>query len=342
MKHTVTLASALLLGWVGGCSDQQTALQEHRLLAMGTWVDVIWEGPERIDGQYPQAIVEAELRFYERQYYPWADGELAALNTALAAGSSFRLSTELERLLRMGQQFHQQSGGNFDPGIGTLVDAWGFGDNPVVTVSGDSPSAASINNLSIVDGVASSTETHLMVDLGGYAKGDAMDKSLALLRALGLDNIMVNAGGDLRVSGERAGRPWRVRVLDPRQSRAILGNLWLSSGEAAFTSGDYERSGTHDGQRIHHLIDPRTGSPALHTRAITVIADNGMLADAAATAIFIAGPDRWPAVAAGLGVQKVLRVSSDGGIQITTAMEERFIPVDGVIPTVIMLPGTEG
>jgi len=338
-----TLASVVLLGWVGGCSEPRAELQEHRLLAMGTWVDVVWEGPEIVNGQYPQTIVEAELRVYERQYYPWADGELAALNAALATGQSFPLSTELERLLALGQQFHRQSGGNFDPGVGGLVDAWGFGDNPNPTAQrGSPPVTASINSLLLSNGAASSTDANLVVDLGGYAKGDAVDKSLALLAGLGLDNMMVNAGGDLRVIGQKAGAPWRVGVLDPRDTEAILGSLWLTSGEAAFTSGDYARSAIVDGLRTHHLIDPTTALPALHTQAVTVIADSGVLADAAATAIFVAGPSRWLQVAQQLGINKVLRVSSRGEVQITVSMAERFTPVADISPDVIMRQGTEG
>jgi thiamine biosynthesis lipoprotein len=340
MKSMATLASVVLLAWVGGCSDPRADLQEHRLLAMGTWVDVVWEGPETINGQYPQTVVEAELRVYEQQYYPWADGELAALNAALATGQSFQPSPEMERLLALGQQYYRQSGGSFDPGIGGLVDAWGFGDDPNPSQQHrPPPAAASIQSLKLSNGTATSTDTNLVVDLGGYAKGDAVDKSLELLAQLGLENMMVNAGGDLRVIGQRAGAPWRVGVLNPRDTQAVLGSLWLISGEAAFTSGDYVRAATRDGVRTHHLIDPTTAAPALHTQAITVIADNGTLADAGATAIFVAGPNRWLQVADDLGIDKVLRISNHGEVQITVAMAERFTPVAGVSPDVIMRHG---
>ena len=342
MRATAALAAAALVGWIGGCGEPRETFQGHRLLAMGTWVDVAWEGPATVNGQRPEILLEALLRDYEREFYPWADGELAALNTAIANRQPFALSTQLERLLASGVQFHRLSNGSFDPGVGRLVDAWGFGSDTSAAwiPDGMSPSP-SIASLNIADGYASSADANLVLDLGGYAKGDAVDLCLAALNDLGLGNAIVNAGGDLRVSGERQGRRWQVGIVDPNNPKAIIGSIWLEPGEAAFTSGDYVRSQIRGGQLIHHLIDPSNGTPALHTRAVTVIADNGMLADAGATAIFVAGPDDWAQVAQSMGIDKVLRIARHGDVELTAAMERRFTQTAKPNAPGILIPGTE-
>ncbi|MEE8308506.1 MAG: FAD:protein FMN transferase [Gammaproteobacteria bacterium] len=337
MRLIVSVVSVALLGLSGACTTAPEEFHSHRLVSMGTWVEVAWEGPAKLDEQYPHHAVEAELRVFERQFYPWADGELAALNAAIARGEGFNLSVELERLLVMGMQFHQHSDGNFDPGVGALVAAWGFGADPeqqTGQIDGLRP-AASIRWLNIDDHVATSSNPGLILDLGGYAKGYAVDRSLELLTRLGVRNAMVNAGGDLRVIGARQGAPWRVGIQHPREPGTIVGSVWLLPGEGAFTSGDYERAKTGNGVRTHHLIDPHNGAPASHTQSVTVIANNGMLADASATAIFVAGPEDWQTVADSMGINKVLRITGAGDLQLTAAMAKRFETVAD-LQTVIM------
>ena len=133
----------------------------------------------------------------------------------------------------------------------------------------------------------------------------------------------MNAGGDLRVLGSRRGKPWRVGIQAPRAA-GLIGVVELEPGEAAFTSGDYERYYEYEHRRLHHILDPATGYPADHTQAVTVIATTGLAADAAATALLVAGPDRWRGVARALGIELVLRVDASGELQATPAMRERL------------------
>jgi thiamine biosynthesis lipoprotein len=100
---------------------------------------------------------------------------------------------------------------------------------------------------------------------------------------------------------------------------------WLELGdESVSTSGDYERFAIVSGKRIHHLLDPHTGRPAEHTIAVTVIAKDATLADAASTAVFIAGPERWRQVAHALGVGQVLRIDASGQVQVTAQLHARL------------------
>jgi thiamine biosynthesis lipoprotein len=104
----------------------------------------------------------------------------------------------------------------------------------------------------------------------------------------------------------------------------MIARVDLGTDESVSTSGDYERTAMLNGKRAHHLLDPRTGEPALHTMSVTVIARDATLADAASTAVFIAGPDRWLQVAKALQVTGVVRIDATGRLQATRSLQPRL------------------
>jgi thiamine biosynthesis lipoprotein len=280
-----------------------------------------------------QAVKDArtELQRIGREWYPWArEGELVRLNAALGAGQSITVSPELAQLLKRSQEYFRLSDGAFDPAIGGLVRLWGFNsaDNTTHVLPTQKqldlwkkshPTLADIQ----VDGSNVQSARHdVTLDFGAIGKGYAVDRAVELLQARGIQHAMVNAGGNLRALGNNETRAWRVAIRDPRAVRALA---WLElNNESVSTSGDYERFFLVGGQRVHHLLDPRTCSPAVHTIAVTVIANDATLADAASTALFVAGPDRWQSVARAMGVDQVLRVAADGHIQVTRKLQSRL------------------
>lgn len=332
LRAAVVCAAALL---AASCT-QRSGLVEQRIFAMGTWVDVVFEAPDRETAEAALADVEATLRRFETDYYAWADGELAALNAALRSGRGIEVSADLARLLVEARELAAASGGAFDPGVGGLVELWGFHRAEAGRSTPPEPAAiearlrrdSGIGAL-VVDGRHVKPESgSATLDLGGIAKGEAVDRVIERLRRHGVSNALVNAGGDLRVIGARDGRAWRVAVQDP--GGGVLGVIELADGEAAFTSGDYERYfDTEQGRRMHHIIDPRTGYPASGTRAVTVVADDAVHADAAATALFVAGA-RWRETARAMAVNAVLRVDADGSVAVSQAMRNRISMRDGV------------
>jgi thiamine biosynthesis lipoprotein len=287
--------------------------------------------PSAADTDSALAEVEALLRTFERDYYAWADGELASINAALAAGEAIDTDVRMAALLGRARSIAAASGYVFEPAVGALVELWGFhSDAGEVTeppaadaVAAWIEAAPSIAAVAIDGGQVSGGGVGLKLDLGGIAKGYAVDLILEVLRNHGIENALVNAGGDLRVLGSRRGTAWRIGIRSPR-SPDVLGVIELADGESAFTSGDYERYYERSGRRLHHILDPTTGYPAEHTQAITVLATDGTLADAAATALFVAGPDRWRDVAQALGVVAALRVDASGEFQLTDAMRDRL------------------
>lgn len=135
------------------------------------------------------------------------------------------------------------------------------------------------------------------IDLGGIAKGFAVDQAARVLTRLGYHDFLIDGGGDLLVNGRALNEsPWSVAIQHPRSDRA-WGRAWIPPGWSVVTSGDYERYFIADRQRYHHIIDLRTGYPAQGNVAVTVFARSALLADAYATALFVLGPREGLAVA---------------------------------------------
>jgi len=151
------------------------------------------------------------------------------------------------------------------------------------------------------------------IDLGGIAKGYAVDRSIELLRELGIEHAMVNAGGDTRLLGDRRGKPWIVGVRDPRNEGRMVTRLPLEN-EAISTSGDYERYFEEDGVRYHHILVPGTGDVARAVRSATIIGPDATLTDGLSTTVFVLGVERGMQLVSRLpGVEAVI-VDRDGRI----------------------------
>ena len=157
----------------------------------------------------------------------------------------------------------------------------------------------------------------------GIAKGMAVDRVISYLKQTGIHNAIVNAGGDLKAIGQHGSRAWSVGIRHPRQKGLIAG-LEVHDNESVFTSGDYERKFKHNGKSYHHILDPRTGYPATKTQSVTVIHSDAGLADAAATALFIAGPEQWQEIARNMGIKYVMLIDQQGRAHMTKAMSKRL------------------
>jgi thiamine biosynthesis lipoprotein len=159
--------------------------------------------------------------------------------------------------------------------------------------------------------------------------------AVALLEQHGIDNLIVNAGGDLCVRGRHGERPWHIGIRAP-DGNGVLATLDVEGARCVFTSGDYERYFEFEGKRYAHILDPRSGYPADATRSVTVVAGDAALADAAATALFVAGPAEWKDIARSMGVYDVLLVDKTGNTYLTRDLESavHFEQVPGVVERV--------
>jgi len=302
----------------------------YRFTAMGTLVEVtIFDHPP-LEAEAAAQDVEALFLDLQHRWDPWNEGPLGRLNQALAAGESVQLDPGLAAIIDRSNDIARASGGAFDPAVGSLVKLWGFDD--AANIPDRPPSSMTIRTAleavrplpGIWDPSTATVATApgVAIDLGGFAKGEAVDQAISLLRQRGVGNAIVNAGGDLRAIGRRGDRPWRIGVREPRLE-GVLAAIEVSGDQSVFTSGDYERFFEFEGRRYHHILDPRTGYPSQGLVSVTVLADNAATADAACTALMVSGPEKWPGVAAGLGLDKVMVVEDSGVIQVTPAMHER-------------------
>jgi thiamine biosynthesis lipoprotein len=165
-------------------------------------------------------------------------------------------------------------------------------------------------------------------DVGGIAKGFAVDRAAAKLRSLGFESAIINAGGDLALLGKRPdGKPWRIAIRHPRRSSDFLGYLDLEDVSVA-TSVDYEQYFIHDGKRYHHILDPATGMPGRRSNSVTVVAQGSCLSDALATGLFLMGPRSGMEAVRSCGrVEAVFAFAEGDSIALSSGLADRFTEV---------------
>jgi thiamine biosynthesis lipoprotein len=160
----------------------------------------------------------------------------------------------------------------------------------------------------------------MRIDLGGIAKGWAVDRGIEILRRAGIQHAMVNAGGDTALLGDRLGKPWVVGIRDPRKAGAVVARIPLQD-EAISTSGDYERYFEENGQRYHHIIEPGTGKSPDAVRSVTVIGANATRTDGLTKTVFILGVERGMAFIRKLGDVEAVIVDKDGQVFYSAGLE---------------------
>jgi len=234
----------------------------------GTLVEITIQGEPQDRARQAAAQVLGEFDALHRRLHAWEAGELETLNSAFARGPDpVDVAPDLSALLRDAAVWSRRSDGLFNPAIGNLVRLWGFhADEYTPRLPSETEvkrlvdAAPAMQDLVIEAGRIASRNPAVRLDLGGYAKGYALDRAAAILRQAGVRNALVNIGGNIIALGRKGDRPWRVGIQHPRRGGA-LATLDLHDGEAIGTSGDYQRFFEVDGRRYCHLIDPRSGQP---------------------------------------------------------------------------------
>lgn len=331
MKAVRYSLGLVLLSVLAACSPPP--LHQQQAYVFGTLVEVSIYGAPAPQAKQAAAAVLARFDELHRTLHAWQPSDLSRLNAALAQGERTTVTPELAAMLRDAQTRSIQSNDLFNPAIGGLIALWGFhSDAPQARV----PDAAAITewidkrprmaDLVIENDTVSSTNPAVQLDLGGYAKGRALDDAAAILKAHAIDNALVNIGGNVIALGVHGDRPWRVGIQHPRQP-GTLATLALRDGEAIGTSGDYQRYFEVGGRRYSHLIDPRSGQPAAGMQSVMVLVTGkqaGTRSDALSKPLFIDGAARLAEHASRLGVAHYLAVDSAGQIHASPAMKARL------------------
>lgn len=333
------LRQAAFLAFLSGLAALLSAcgpapIYREQAYVFGTLVEISIQGEPQAKARQAAARVLSEFDRLHRRLHAWQPGELETLNAAFARGpEAVPVADDLAAMLRDAAVWSRRSDGLFNPAIGNLVRLWGFHAEEFAArlpaeaeVARWVAAAPRMDDLILTAGEAASRNPAVRLDLGGYAKGHALDRAAAILRQAGVRNALVNIGGNIIALGRKGDRPWRVGIQHPRRGGA-LATLDLHDGEAIGTSGDYQRFFEVAGRRYCHLIDPRNGRPAQGVQAVTVIARGpqaGVASDVASKPLFIAGPDGWRAMAERLGVVEALLIDADGRVALTEAMAARL------------------
>ncbi|MGE5320349.1 MAG: FAD:protein FMN transferase [Hyphomicrobiaceae bacterium] len=331
MKHLRYSLWLLLLLALAACSPPPLVQQQSYVF--GTLVEISVYGAPEAQAQQATAAVLARFDQLHRQLHAWQPSELSRLNAALAQGKRTPVTPELAAMLRDAQTLSADSNDLFNPAIGGLIALWGFhADAPL----GKVPDAGAIarwvkaaprmRDLHIEGNTVWSDSPAVQLDLGGYAKGYALDEAVRILKSRGIHDALVNIGGNVIALGQHGDRPWRVGIQHPRKP-GTLATLDLHDGEAIGTSGDYQRYFEAGGRRYCHLIDPRTGWPASNMQSVTILVSGkhaGTRSDALSKPLFIDGAARLADHAAQLGVVDYLAVDAAGDSHISPALAARL------------------
>ncbi|NOX42936.1 MAG: FAD:protein FMN transferase [Gammaproteobacteria bacterium] len=355
----------LFLGSCGGSSD---VLYKEQLFVFGTIVEIsIWGQHQK--SKQAAAVIAEDFRLMHRILDPWKGGSLARMNEIFPSNIAFSVSPAVLPLILKAKELSAQSNGLFNPAIGKLIKLWSFDDPNLGLKLGSElgsklgskleskldshsdkrvpPDAKLISDLVsqnptmnnvLINGISiRSDHSELALDFGAIAKGYAVDMAIYSLQDAGIKNAIINAGGDLRAIGKHGDRNWLVGVRHPREND-VIASIEIDKDESVFTSGDYERFFEHGGKRYHHIIDPRTGYPAEDVVSVTVIHSNATIADAAATALFIAGPKQWYSIAKSMGVKWVMLIDKKLNVYMNPAMAKRLKFEPKKIPNIILSP----
>ncbi len=320
-----------------GC-EQPVRQYNYSIFTFGTLIDITLYDVEKSQAERAFEQLQDDFDRYHQHWSPWTNGDLAQLNKQLKkisdtpdGSTSLPLPEHLIPLIKLSIELSEQSEHFYNPTIGQLINLWQFhkyqdqniqppADDQIQRLIKSNPKMSDL----LLDDKNKLTNTNPAVSLnfGAFAKGYAIELEMKRLQKLNIHNAVINAGGDLSVIGKHGDRLWNIGIRHPREN-SILASIEVKHNESIFTSGDYERFYLHKGKRFHHILDPATGYPTIDAQSVTVLHQNAGRADAAATAIAVAGSKNWQRIAKNMGIHHVMLVDSKGNIHLTPAMQER-------------------
>ena len=334
MRFFLILIFALLFT---SCAPKEP-IYNTQSYVFGTLVDISIYGETEEKSKTAADEIIRIFQALHNRLHAWQPSEITCLNQAFAQGKTIAIQPDVAAMLTDATKLSVQSNGAFNPAIGGLISAWGFQKDEFKPVKIDAENIKNLvqtqpkmTDIVLENGMASSKNTAVQLDLGGYAKGYALDVALSYLRKQGVKNALINIGGNIIALGAHGDKPWRVGVQHPRQPNAIA-TLDLPSGWAIGTSGDYQRYFELNGKRYCHIIDPAAGFPVQGVQAVTVLIppqiNAGVLSDVASKPIFIAPTNQRAKAAKLMGVENFLVIESENNIQISPSLAKRITWLD--------------
>ncbi|MCU7916034.1 MAG: FAD:protein FMN transferase [Candidatus Thiodiazotropha sp. (ex Gloverina cf. vestifex)] len=282
---TLLVALLLPLSSQGAWFGQQAAI-------MGTRIGVeVWHEDEQTANRAIESVLE-EFHRLDQALSPYIETSELYLVNDRASYQPVPISKEFYGLLETSQTYSQLTDGAFDITFASAGHQYDYRKEIKPTDEALDQTRPLINYRHLtLDPDSQSVhfkQTGVRIDLGGIAKGYAVDRGIQLPEQLRIENALISTGGDSRMLGDHRGRPWHIGVQAPRDEKALAAVLPLS-GTAISTSGDYERYFEADGVRYHHILSPKTGRSAGELRSVTIIGPNATRTDALSTSVFVLG-----------------------------------------------------
>ena len=269
--------------WVG-------AAEPH----MGTEVSVyLWHDDPDTARRAVAAVFDEVARLDQMMSTYIVDSRISEINRD-AAGRPVNAGPELYRLIERSLDISVLTRGAFDITYDSVGQHYDFRERQrpdEATIAGE----LQLIDYRLVEVIGEDQSIRFLregvrINLGGIAKGYAVERGIEIVRRFGVSNARVTAGGDTRLLGDRRGMPWMIGVQDPRDDEEVAVTIPLDD-EAISTSGDYERFFDEGGERFHHIIRPSTGTPAGEMRSVTIIGPDAVITDALSTSVFVMGVD---------------------------------------------------
>jgi thiamine biosynthesis lipoprotein len=292
MMRRILLAVTLLLAFDGAAHAEWYAREEA---IMGTRIAAeLWQDDPAAAERALDAVIAEMHRIDALMSVYKEDSQVSRVNRDAAAGP-VKVDPELAALVARALEFSEMSDGAFDITYASVGYLYDYRAHKHPTEAQIQAALPGINWRHVIVDLPASTirfaRKGVRIDLGGIAKGYAVDTSIAILQKLGITHATVTAGGDSRIIGDRDGRPWIVGIRHPDDRNRVIARIPLEDA-AISTSGDYERYFDEKGVRYHHIIDPKTGKSPHGIRSVTVIAPTSTFAEGLTKSVFIMGPER--------------------------------------------------
>ena len=234
------------------------------------------------------------------------------------------IDSEIYNLIILCDSITKLSNGSFDVSLDNLTKVWGFyTDDPQLPTKSEIDSAllnSGWQKITLLGDNKIIKKNNVGLNFGAIAKGYAVDKAINVLKKLGINEALINAGGEISVIGNN----WIVGIQHPRETNSIIKKIKLD-GFTVATSGDYEQYFAVDGKRYHHILDPRTGYPSTGLRSVTIINKENTITDALATAVFVMGKENGLKLIETLDGTEAMLIDSEGKIFYSSGFEKFLV-----------------
>jgi thiamine biosynthesis lipoprotein len=297
-------------------SSHASGLYKFHQISMGTVIEITLMGDNKEQANKAALQAFREVKRIEQLMSPKIEsGDVFRINQS-SGKERVKVANETLEVIKKAQEISEHSEGGFDITVGPLTELWRKAREKNIPPSAEEVKEklglVNFKNIEVdKEGKVFLKKKGMAIDLGGIAKGYAVDRAFDVLRSLGHKNLIVNAGGDLRVGGTKNNEPWSIGIQNPREPQKILTKISVSDMAVA-TSGDYEKFFIYEGKRYHHILDPKNGFPTESCQNVTIVTQKCITADGLATAVFGLGPEKGYALCQKLDGVKCLIVDKEG------------------------------